>query len=185
MASPLTGGQAYRRAGDTGPASRGCTVLLRGERGAGRSTLAAGLAERLRAEGHRVEELTGDRTLSFLSTAEERRQSVVPLQRLGFVAALLARNQIKVLCPFPAHDEKALGQLRTFHRECNVEVVEVYVAAAQLDVPATLVGETLMARWPELFAGSETPDLIVPAGEAVLFQAVSAIYNALVERGLA
>ncbi|MEV7189852.1 adenylyl-sulfate kinase, partial [Kitasatospora sp. NPDC093102] len=49
------------------PCERGATVWLTGLPSAGKTTLAFALAERLRAEGHRVEVLDGDEIREFLS----------------------------------------------------------------------------------------------------------------------
>ncbi|WP_149038549.1 adenylyl-sulfate kinase, partial [Kitasatospora sp. MBT63] len=46
---------------------RGATVWLTGLPSAGKTTLAFALAERLRAEGHKVEVLDGDEIREFLS----------------------------------------------------------------------------------------------------------------------
>lgn len=185
MASPLTGGPPYARPGGAGPTGRGCTVLLRGDRGVGRSALAAVLGERLRFEGHRVEVFTEQETTVGLTSAVERREGITPFGRLGFVAALLARNRVKVLCPFPAHDEALLASLRAVHRSCSADLLEVYLASPQPGVALAAAGEHLLAHWAERFTGSEPPDLVVPAGESALFQAVAAVYTALIERGLA
>ncbi|MFF2079059.1 adenylyl-sulfate kinase, partial [Kitasatospora sp. NPDC058162] len=49
------------------PCERGATVWLTGLPSAGKTTLAFALAERLRAEGHKVEVLDGDEIREFLS----------------------------------------------------------------------------------------------------------------------
>ncbi|MFD8984797.1 adenylyl-sulfate kinase, partial [Streptomyces sp. NPDC059564] len=46
---------------------QGATVWLTGLPSAGKTTIAYALAERLRAEGHRVEVLDGDEIREFLS----------------------------------------------------------------------------------------------------------------------
>ncbi|WP_228983686.1 adenylyl-sulfate kinase, partial [Streptomyces sp. DH12] len=77
-----------------GPAGRGATVWLTGLPSAGKTTIAHALAERLRAEGGRVEVLDGDEIREFLSAGlgfgrEDRDTNV---RRIGFVAELLASN---------------------------------------------------------------------------------------------
>ncbi|WP_285544219.1 adenylyl-sulfate kinase, partial [Streptomyces lavendulae] len=80
---------------------QGATVWLTGLPSAGKTTIAYALAERLRAEGHRVEVLDGDEIREFLSAGlgfsrEDRHTNV---QRIGFVAELLAGNGVKALVP--------------------------------------------------------------------------------------
>src|SRR6476620_444728 len=80
---------------------QGATIWLTGLPSAGKTTIAYALAERLRGEGHRVEVLDGDEIREFLCaglcfTAEDRHTNV---QRIGFVAELLASNGVKALVP--------------------------------------------------------------------------------------
>lgn len=79
----------------------GATVWLTGLPSAGKTTIAYELAGRLRDEGHRVEVLDGDEIREFLSSGlgfsrEDRDTNV---QRIGFLAELLARNGVKALVP--------------------------------------------------------------------------------------
>lgn len=79
----------------------GATIWLTGLPSAGKTTLAHELAGRLRGDGHRVEVLDGDEIREFLSaglgfTREDRHTNV---QRIGFVAELLASNGVKALVP--------------------------------------------------------------------------------------
>lgn len=76
----------------------GATIWLTGLPSAGKTTIAYELAGRLRGEGHRVEVLDGDEIREFLSAGlgfsrEDRHTNV---QRIGFVAGLLAANGVKV-----------------------------------------------------------------------------------------
>lgn len=76
-------------------------LWLTGLPSAGKSTLAFALADRLRAAGARVEVLDGDEIRAGLTrglgfSREDRAENV---RRIGFVAHLLSRNGITVLCP--------------------------------------------------------------------------------------
>lgn len=78
---------------------RGAIVWFTGLSGAGKSTLSEAVAPRLRALGKRVEVLDGDMVRTHLSkglgfSREDRDTNV---QRIGFVAHLLARNGVFVL----------------------------------------------------------------------------------------
>ncbi|MFJ8195241.1 adenylyl-sulfate kinase, partial [Streptomyces sp. NPDC096094] len=90
-------------AGAVGAATceRGATVWLTGLPSAGKTTVARAVAKRLRVTGHRVEVLDGDEIREFLSAGlgfgrEDRHTNV---QRIGFVAELLARNGVTALVP--------------------------------------------------------------------------------------
>ena len=79
----------------------GATVWLTGLPSAGKTTIAHAAAERLRGDGHRVEVLDGDEIREFLSAGlgfsrEDRHTNV---QRIGFVAELLASHGVTVLVP--------------------------------------------------------------------------------------
>lgn len=79
----------------------GATVWLTGLPSAGKTTIAHELAGRLREQGRRVELLDGDEIREFLSAGlgfsrEDRHTNV---QRIGFVAELLARNGVTALVP--------------------------------------------------------------------------------------
>jgi adenylyl-sulfate kinase len=78
---------------------RGFTVWLTGLSGAGKSTIASRLAERLREAGRRVEVLDGDAVRTTLSSdlgfSKEARDANI--RRIGYVARLLSRNGVAVI----------------------------------------------------------------------------------------
>jgi adenylyl-sulfate kinase len=81
---------------------RGVTVWFTGMSGAGKTALAIPLEEELRRRGLKVERLDGDivrqsltRDLGF--TKEDRDRNI---ERVTFVAKLLTRNGVAVLCSF-------------------------------------------------------------------------------------
>jgi len=82
--------------------NKGIVIWLTGLPGSGKTTLATRVAEKLRREGYRVEVIDGDwarKTISLGAgyTKEERR---IHLHRIAWVARLLARNGVIVLCSF-------------------------------------------------------------------------------------
>jgi adenylyl-sulfate kinase len=81
---------------------KGVTVWFTGMSGSGKTALAVPLEEELRKRGLRVERLDGDivrqsltRDLGF--TKEDRDKNI---ERITFVAKLLTRNGVAVLCSF-------------------------------------------------------------------------------------
>jgi adenylylsulfate kinase len=108
----------------------GATVWLTGLPSAGKTTIAYALAERLRGDGHRVEVLDGDEIREFLSsglgfTREDRHTNV---QRIGFVAELLASNGVKVLVPVIAPYADSREAVRKRHQGQGTAYLEVHVA---------------------------------------------------------
>ncbi|GAA2798023.1 adenylyl-sulfate kinase [Saccharopolyspora taberi] len=119
----------------------GATVWFTGLPSSGKTTIANALARRLRAGGHRVEVLDGDDMRAFLSaglgfTPEDRDTHV---QRVGFVAELLASNGVKALVPVIAPYQASREAVRKRHEQSCSEYLEVHVSTcvevcAQRDV---------------------------------------------------
>ncbi|HEU4583788.1 MAG TPA: adenylyl-sulfate kinase [Polyangiaceae bacterium] len=117
----------------TGERREGLTIWLTGLPCAGKSTIAAALAPRLRQLGQRVELLDGDVVRTHLSrglgfSREDRDTNVL---RIAFVADLLARNGVTVIVaavsPYAATREQARQQIGRFievYVECPVDECE-------------------------------------------------------------
>ncbi len=107
--------------------SGGFTVWLTGLSGAGKTTIADGVADELRARGLAVEVLDGDVVRKSLSkglgfSREDRDENI---RRIGFVAGLLARNGVAVIVA-------AISPYRATRDEVRASVgdfVEVHVDA--------------------------------------------------------
>jgi adenylylsulfate kinase len=104
----------------------GVTIWLTGLSGAGKSTVATGLAARLRADGHRVEVLDGDviRTNLSKGLGFSKADRDTNIRRIGFVSQLLTRHGVIVIVaaisPYQAVRAEVRAQIGRF--------VEVWVA---------------------------------------------------------
>lgn len=110
----------------------GVTVWLTGLSGAGKSTIAATLAQRLRERGRPVEVLDGDIVRENLSkglgfSKEDRDTNI---RRIGFVAQLLTRNGVIVLVaaisPYRAVRDEVramIGKFVEVHVTCDIETL--------------------------------------------------------------
>jgi adenylylsulfate kinase len=105
---------------------RGCVVWFTGLSGAGKSTIAEVLRRELLRMGHKVEILDGDVVRENLSkgltfSKEDRDTNIL---RIGFVAHLLARNGVKVICA-------AISPYRSIRDQVRAMIgdfIEVYIS---------------------------------------------------------
>ncbi len=106
---------------------RGVTVWFTGLSGAGKTTIAHAVAERLKATALNVEILDGDVMRQHLSKGlgfshEDRIENV---RRIGYVANLLSRNGVVVLVAAIAPDRTIREELK----QTIENFIEVYVNA--------------------------------------------------------
>lgn len=106
---------------------KGFTLWFTGLSGAGKTTVAVALAEKLRARGVKVERLDGDvvrqsltRDLGF--SKEDRDKNI---ERVAFVAKLLSRNGVGVLAAFIS----PYRVTREMVRKETTNFIEVFVHA--------------------------------------------------------
>ena len=105
----------------------GVAVWFTGFSGAGKSTIADALTEKLKSEGYQLEVLDGDEIRENLTkdlgfSKEDRDTNI---RRIGFVARLLARNGVIVLVP-------VISPYRAIREEMRANIdnfVEVFVNA--------------------------------------------------------
>jgi len=99
---------------------KGVAVWFTGFSGAGKSTIADALTEKLKSEGYQLEVLDGDEIRENLTkdlgfSKEDRDTNI---RRIGFVAKLLARNGVIVLVPvispYRAIREEMRGNIDSF-----------------------------------------------------------------------
>ncbi|MBM3773587.1 MAG: adenylyl-sulfate kinase [Acidobacteria bacterium] len=112
--------------------NKGFALWLTGMSGAGKSTIAALLASRLRARGARVEVLDGDQVRTYLSrglgfSREDRDENI---RRIGYVCELLSRNGVVAIAaaisPYRQAREQVRARIPDFvevYVECPLEVL--------------------------------------------------------------
>ncbi|WP_129305895.1 adenylyl-sulfate kinase [Streptomyces sp. L2] len=175
----------------------GATVWLTGLPSAGKTTIAHELAGRLRAEGHRVEVLDGDEIREFISAGlgfsrEDRHTNV---QRIGFVAELLARNGVLALVPVIAPYADSRDAVRKRHEENGTAYVEVHVATP-VEVCSVRDVKGLYAKQAagelsgltgvdDPYEEPEAPDLRIESQDQTVQESAASVYALLSERGLA
>jgi adenylylsulfate kinase len=175
----------------------GATVWLTGLPSAGKTTIARALAERLTAAGRRTEVLDGDEIRTFLSaglgfTREDRHTNV---QRIGFVAELLASHGVLVLVPVIAPYADSREAVRKRHEARGTAYAEVHVATP-LDVCSQRDVKGLYARQAageltgltgvdDPYEVPERPDLRIQTQGSTVEESAAAVHALLVERGLA
>ncbi|MFE9218369.1 adenylyl-sulfate kinase [Streptomyces lavendulae] len=176
---------------------QGATVWLTGLPSAGKTTIAYALAERLRAEGHRVEVLDGDEIREFLSAGlgfsrEDRHTNV---QRIGFVAELLASNGVKALVPVIAPFADSREAVAKRHAAAGTPYLEVHVATpvevcSERDVKGLYAKQAAgeisgLTGVDDPYEAPEAPDLRIESHHQTVQESASALHALLTERGLA
>jgi len=177
---------------EQGSARKGFTLWLTGLSGAGKSTIASAVAERLRAEGAAVEVLDGDEVREHLSkglgfSREDRDTNV---RRIAYVAKLLCRNGVAVITaaisPYRAAREEA-------RREIGEGFIEVYVNASleeciRRDVKG-LYGKAIAGAITSFTGVSDpyepptNPEVEVDTERETLEQSVEKVLDTLRQRG--
>ncbi len=166
----------------------GLTVWLTGLPSAGKTTIAHALEKRLLAEGHRVEVLDGDVLRTHLTrglgfSRADREENV---RRIGFVAHLLARNGVVVLCAVISPHRDVRDEVRALHgdRFCEVYVATPVEVCAGRDVKGlyarhqagTLTG--LTGR-DDPYEPPLAPEVIVPTHLQSLEESVETVWRIL------
>ena len=175
----------------------GATVWLTGLPSAGKTTIARELADRLREEGRPVELLDGDEIREFLSAGLgfDRADRHTNVQRIGFVAELLARNGVTALVPVIAPYADSRDAVRERHGANGTAYVEVHVATpvevcSVRDVKGLYAkqaaGElTGLTGVDDPYEEPVKPDLRIESQDQTVQESAAAVHALLTERGLA
>jgi adenylylsulfate kinase len=107
---------------------KGFTIWLTGLSGSGKSTISNALVNRLNKNGRNVEVLDGDIVRTNLSRglSFSKEDRDINIRRIGFVAHLLTRNGVAVICAAIS----PYISLRNENKELIGDFVEVYVKAS-------------------------------------------------------
>lgn len=174
----------------------GATVWLTGLPSAGKTTIARTLADQLSAQDHRVEVLDGDEIRTFLSAGlgfsrADRDQNV---QRIGFVAELLASHGVTVLVPVIAPYADSREAVRKRHQAEGTGYLEVHVATpvevcSERDVKGLYARQASgeisgLTGVDDPYEAPEEPDLRIEAHRQGVEESAAALRALLSERGL-
>ena len=179
-----------------GRGPRGVTVWLTGLPSAGKTTIATTLARQLRQAGHRVEVLDGDEVRRFLTAGlgfsrEDRDTNV---QRIGYVAELLASHGVIVLVPVIAPYAASRQAVRARHEKAGTPYLEVHVATpvevcAQRDVKGLYARQAAgelsgLTGVDDPYEAPSAPDLRLETHRQSVEESTAAVYALLDRKGL-
>jgi adenylylsulfate kinase len=176
------------------PARHGLTLWLTGLPSAGKSTIAAGVVQRLRDDDVACEALDGDDVRRGLTgdlgfSRADREENV---RRIGYVARKLSQHGVITLVPVIAPYEASRKEVRTQHRNNDVDFAEAYVATP-VDVCGTRDVKGLYARQragalsgltgvDDPYEPPAEPDLLVPAHTQTVVESIDTVYRFLMDR---
>lgn len=193
------GSRTTAAAGDSAAAATplGATLWLTGLSGAGKTTIADALADRLRAGGAAVEVLDGDELREHLSPGLgfTRADRDAHVRRVGYLARLLARHGVLVIVPVIAPYARARDAVRADHEVHAVTFRQIYVATpiaecARRDVKglysAHARGEVRrLTGVDDPYEVPLAPDLILDTTGRDLDDCVQAVADLITQAGLA
>lgn len=170
---------------------RGLVIWLTGLSGAGKTTIAHALSERLQTAGYKVEILDGDVVRQHFSkglgfSKEDRIENI---RRVAYVAHLLARNGIVVIVALISPYREG----RNYARHLISNFVEVYVKCPlnvliERDVKG-LYAKALRGEIPNFtgisdpYEPPENPEVIVETDKETVQESVNKIWQALEDLG--
>ena len=166
----------------------GLTVWFTGLPSAGKTTIARGVEKRLLDEGRRVEILDGDIVRTYLTRdlGYSRADRDENIRRIGFVAHLLSRNGVVVLCSVVSPYRDVRDEMRVLH---DGRFFEVYVSTpvdvcSDRDVKGLYAKQkagdlTGLTGIDDPYEPPTDPELVVPTHTQTLEESVEAVWQAL------
>ena len=173
------------------PHQKGFTLWFTGLSGSGKTAIAIPVAQELRERGLKVERLDGDIVRQSLTSdlgfsKEDRDQNI---ERVTFVAKLLTRNEVAVLCSFispyrarRAKSRQEIGKFIEVYVECSVD------ECARRDVKGLYA--KAFAGEIELFTGvsdpyeePENPEIVCNTAVETLEESTAKVIAYLEEHG--
>lgn len=177
-------------------AAQGGTVWLTGLSGAGKSTIAYALAERLTQQGRAVEVLDGDELREALSPGLgfTRADRDAHVGRVGYLARMLARHGVLTFVPVIAPYAQPRAAIRDAHESEGVPYVEVHVATpvgecARRDVKGLYAKHAAgqissLTGVDDPYEAPTSPDLRIDTTGTDVAAGVDAVLTLLAQRGL-
>lgn len=171
---------------------RGFVVWFTGLPGSGKTTIANGVAEVLKSKGYRVEVLDGDWVRKTISqglgfTRKEREQHLIGV---AWVARLLARNGVVVLCSFVSPYRDVRERVRRIIEE-EVPFLEVYVKCSLRECirrdPKGLYRRALMGEIKNMtgiddpYEAPERPEVVVDTESSSVKECVETVLRKISE----
>jgi len=168
--------------------SNGLTVWFTGLPSSGKTTIAHALEKRLLDAGVRVEVLDGDVVRTHLTkglgfSKDDRDENI---RRIGFVASLLARNGVVVLCSVISPYRAVRDEVRELH---DGAFVEVYVSTpvevcAERDVKGLYAKQRAgeikgLTGVDDPYEPPLAPEVVVPTHDQTLDESVETVWRAL------
>ena len=166
----------------------GLTVWFTGLPSAGKTTIARAVEKRLLDEGRRVEILDGDVVRTYLTKdlGYSRADRDENIRRIGFVAHLLSRNGVVVLCSVVSPYREVRDEMRVLH---DGRFFEVYVSTP-VDVCSDRDVKGLYAKQQSGEMSGLTgvddpyepplePEVVVPTHTQTLDESVEMVWQAL------
>jgi adenylylsulfate kinase len=168
--------------------SSGLTVWFTGLPSSGKTTIAHAIEKRLLDDGVRVEVLDGDVVRTHLTkglgfSKEDRDENI---RRIGFVANLLARNGVVVICSVISPYRAIRDEVRELH---DGRFVEVYVSTpvevcAQRDVKGLFAKQRAgelkgLTGVDDPYEPPLSPEVVVPTHQQTPDESVETVWRAL------
>ncbi len=175
---------------------KGFVVWFTGLPASGKTTIARGVAEVLKARGYRVEVLDGDWVRKTINpdagfTKEERRRHLL---RVAWIARLLARNGVIVLCSFVSPYREVRAEIRRIVEEEGIPFIEVFVKCSLEECirrdPKGLYRKALAGEIQHFtgisdpYEEPENPELVVDTEHDSVENNVRKVVEYLEQRGL-